>query len=99
MTGIIGAHPLDDADPDKCYDAVIAERNLLITAKRTAEDELVKSIVKLSAAALLLIPGFLIGKKVWLAWSLEVILIVIGIVSLMLSMLMGMLEQFLSSVA
>jgi hypothetical protein len=96
---LIGAHPLDKADPEKCYDAMIAERNLLITAKRSAEDELVKSIVKLSSAALLLIPGFVIGSKLPLDTFWSALLMGVGIVFLLAAMMTGMLEQFLSSVA
>jgi preprotein translocase subunit Sss1 len=91
-------HPLDGTDPDRCYDVMMAERTALITAKRETEDELVRTIIKLSSASLLLLPGLLLtagghASSVINGW------LTAGAIAFALSLLAAMLEQFLSSKA
>lgn len=91
-------HPLDGTDRDQCYDVMMAERTALITAKRETEDELVRTIIKLSSASLLLLPGLLLtaggqASSVINGWLTG------GAIAFALSLLAAMLEQFLSSKA
>ncbi len=91
-------HPLKGADLDKCYDVMMAERTALITAKRETEDELIRTLIKLSSASLLLIPGLLFAKDATIASMMNEWLRV-GAMLFVFSLLTAMLEQFLSSKA
>jgi hypothetical protein len=77
---------------------MMAERTALITAKRETEDELVRTLIKLSSASLLLIPGLLFAKE----GNTEFIVngwLELGAIAFVLCLLCAMLEQFLSSKA
>lgn len=90
------AHPLDGKDEWECYDQHIAERNKLIESKRNAEDSFVRTIIQLSSAIALLVPGFLLSQPQRPEPST---LLVIGLGLIFLALLGGLSEQFLSSVA
>jgi hypothetical protein len=77
---------------------MMAERTALITAKRETEDELVRTIIKLSSASLLLLPSLLFLQKDNIIIYLNIWLI-IGAISFTACLLCAMLEQFLSSKA
>jgi hypothetical protein len=96
VSKLIGAHPLDGSDEDKCYDVLLTERNNLLAAKRTAEDEAIKGIVKAASAILLLVPGALITWKVPIS-SNQLQLLSIGTGLLLLSLIAAFSEQLLSS--
>ena len=89
------AHPLDGIDPWECYDQLISERNKLISAKREAEDGFVKTIVQLSSAIILAVPGFLAFNKVK-PYAPSPLLLV-GLALIGLSLISALCEQYLSS--
>jgi hypothetical protein len=95
---IIGGHPLDGADEDKCYDVLLTERNSLLTAKRASEDDAIKGIIKFSSAALLLVPGAIVAWKIPISGT-AIYMLGTGFVLFVLSVIMAFAEQFLSSVA
>jgi hypothetical protein len=76
---------------------MISERTSLLTAKRETEDELVRTIIKLSSAALLLIPGILVTSGISLPRGWSIILLSGGAAFFVASLIAAMLEQFLSS--
>lgn len=51
-------HPLDGSDPEECYKVMMSERTELIKARREAEDNLIKTIIQISAALIALLAGF-----------------------------------------
>jgi hypothetical protein len=80
-----------------CYDQHISERNKLITAKKEAEDGFIKTIVQLSSAIVLGVPGVLIfndGATRNPSTPLWVGILIVGV-----SLIFALSEQFLSSVA
>jgi len=90
-------HPLDEKDEWECYDNHIAERNRLIESKRNSEDNFVKTVIQLSSAIALLVPSFLFSiPKSNLGASN---LLIFGLALVLLSLLSGLAEQFLSSLA
>ncbi len=93
---IIGGHPLDGADADRCYDVLMSERNALLTAKRSAEDETIKGVIRFSQAALLLIPGAVLTLNVHLPHK-QMVLLAIGIILFVCAVLSSFAEQLLSS--
>jgi hypothetical protein len=93
---LIGAHSLDGTDPDKCYDVLLSERNSLLTAKRAAEDEAIRGVIRFSGAALLLIPGAILTLDYELPNPQRVLLIV-GVILFIGALLASFAEQLLSS--
>jgi hypothetical protein len=93
---LIGAHPLDGSDEDKCYDVLLSERNSLLSAKRSAEDEAVKGIIKASSAILLLIPSALITWNVPIS-DFQIKLISAGAALILIALISAFSEQMLSS--
>ena len=91
------AHPLDGRDEWECYDQHIAERNKLIEGKRNAEDNFVKTVIQLSSAIALLVPGFIVAQPQNLGEPST--LLVFGLILVFLALLAGLSEQFLSSLA
>lgn len=91
------AHPLDGKDEWECHDQHIAERNALIDGKRNAEDSFIKTVIQLSSAIVLLVPGFLITRPE--NSQLPSGLLITGLSLIGLSLLSGLSEQFLSSLA
>lgn len=92
-----GDHPLDGRDEWECYDQHIAERNKLIEGKRNAEDNFVKTVIQLSSAIALLVPGFVMTQHAHPARPST--LLVIGLMLTFLALIGGLSEQFLSSLA
>lgn len=93
---LIGSHSLDGTDPDKCYDVLLSERNSLLTAKRAAEDEAIRGIIRFSGAALLLIPGAILTLDYQLPNPQRVMLIT-GVALFVGALLASFAEQLLSS--
>ncbi|MFA7596296.1 MAG: hypothetical protein WCY92_08060 [Novosphingobium sp.] len=90
-------HPLDGKDEWECYDQHIAERNRLIEGKRNSEDNFIKTVIQLSSAIALLVPGFLYSQERMSSQPSN--LIILGLSLIFLSLLAGLSEQFLSSLA
>lgn len=91
------SHPLDGRDDWECYDQHIAERNKLIEGKRSAEDNFVKTVIQLSSAIALLVPGFIISQRQPVLTASP--LLIAGLVLIFCALLSGLSEQFLSSLA
>src|SRR3954451_11962556 len=91
------AHPLDGKDEWECYDQHIAERNKLIEGKRNAEDSFVKTVIQLSSAIALLVPGFIVSHPE--RHSMPSRLLMAGLLLIFLALIGGLSEQFMSSVA
>ena len=91
-------HPLDDSDPDQCYKVMMAERTVLITARREAEDNLIKTIIQLSVALIVLMAGFITQADVSISEHTR-ILFGATIILFGLAIIMGLSEQWLSSKA
>ena len=90
-------HPLDSVDQWECYDQHISERNKLISAKREAEDGFVNTIIQLSTAIVLAVPGLMALNKEGLREPTG--LLISGIVLVSVALLAALCEQFLSSIA
>lgn len=90
-------HPLDGKDEWECYDQHIAERNRLIEGKRNSEDNFIKTVIQLSSAIALLVPGFLYSQERMSSQPSN--LIILGLSLIFLSLLAGLSEKFLSSLA
>lgn len=91
-------HPLADVDPWVKFDQHIQERNRLISCKRETEDGYIKTVIQLSSAILLLVPGFLnTSAKTGMAEIQTATLV--GLSFIALSLTAAISEQFLSSKA
>lgn len=90
-------HPLEGRDEWECYDQHIAERNRLIESKRNAEDSFIKTVIQLSSAIALLVPGFILTQPV--DQRQPSVFLVVGLAFIFLSLVAGLSEQFLSSLA
>lgn len=91
------AHPLDGKEEWECYDQHISERNRLIEGKRSAEEQFVKTVIQLSSAIALLVPGFLTASSE--GPRVPSCSLVAGLVFIFLSLTFGLIEQYISSVA
>jgi len=89
-------HPLEGLDPKDCYDAMMAERSALITAKRSSEDDLIKSLIQLSSAALLIIPGALLTSQIKLS-NISNVFLALGSLSFVMTLVAALAEQRFSS--
>ena len=84
-------------DEWECYDQHISERNRLIDGKRGAEDNFIKTVIQLSSAIALLVPGFMLTLSGEGHNPSKLLLTGLGLI--FLSLLAGLSEQFLSSLA
>jgi hypothetical protein len=91
-------HPLDGCDEDKCYEIMMAERSVLITARRESEDNLIKTIIQISSALIAVIAGFASQSDFSLT-GCQISLFIFLILSLCLAIIAGLAEQFFSSKA
>lgn len=91
-------HPLDGCDPTECYQTMMSERTTLITARREAEDNLVKTIIQLAAALLALLAGFISQSSKALGMP-TLVLFGIALAALIASIVAGLMEQRFSSKA
>lgn len=92
----INAHPLDGCDPAACYQTMMSERTALITARREAEDNLIKTVIQLSAALLALLAGFITQAKIVLS-PLTLILFGVALTSLAGAIIAGLFEHRFAS--
>ena len=90
-------HPLDGVDEWERHDQHLSERNTLICSKREAEDGFVKTIIQLSTAIVLAVPGLMALNRDIILKSY--FLLVAGIFLVSLALVSALCEQFLSSVA
>ena len=91
-------HPLADIDPWVRFDQHIQERNRLISGRRETEDGYIKTVIQLSSAILLLVPGLLNTlAKTGMAGIHNATLA--GLSFIALSLTTALSEQFLSSIA
>lgn len=74
------------------------ERTTLITARREAEDSLVKTLIQLSSALIVLIAGFLLKER-GLEGALLQLLVIGSLLSLVVSVVSGLSEHYFSSKA
>jgi hypothetical protein len=89
-------HPLDDCDPDACYQTMMSERTSLITARRESEDNLIKTVIQLAAALLALLAGFISQAQIAVS-QCALVLFGTALASLMISIVAGLCEQRFSS--
>jgi len=90
-------HPLEGRDAWECYDQHISERNKLISAKREAEDGFIKTIIQLSTAIVLAVPGIFAFNKDEIRQPS--FLLIAGVLFVGIALISAIAEQFLSSIA
>lgn len=98
MTESAPPHPLDGCDPTECYQTMMAERTALITARRESEDNLIKTVIQLSAALLALLAGFISQAKITLS-LLTLTLFACALAALAVAIIAGLWEQRFASKA
>lgn len=91
-------HPLDGCDEDECYKVMMAERNVLITARRETEDNLIKTIIQLSSALIALMAGFASQSQSALTVA-SLVAFSLSVSAFGLAILFGLGEQYFSSKA
>lgn len=89
-------HPLDGTDPDQCYQIMMNERSILITARRESEDNLIKNIISLSSAMIVLMAGFTTQAEIEFSSTL-IILFCFSLALSLAAIVFGMLENYFSS--
>jgi len=87
---------LDGCDEDECYKTMMAERTDLIKARREAEDNLVKTVIQLSATLIALIAGFLTQTSVHVSSNFFIFL-VLSVIFLVVALMSGLAEHLFSS--
>lgn len=92
-------HPLAHIEPLKRYEWMLSERASLEACRQARQDGLVATIIQISSAALLAIPGLFLAKDSVLPAASDSPLIYIGIGLFGLALIASMLEQHLSVVA
>lgn len=96
--GSVEQHPLADVDAWVRFDQHIQERNRLISCRRETEDGYIKTVIQLSSAILLLVPGLLnTSAKTGMAGIQTATFV--GLSFIALSLTAAISEQFLSSMA
>ncbi len=93
-----GKHPLDDCDPNECYQTMMSERTVLITAQRESEDNLIKTIIQLSSTMIALTAGFSAQSNFDISGS-SFFAAAIGIIFLVLATFFGLIEHWFASKA
>ena len=89
-------HPVSHVDPDKRYGWMKAECAALDAARQAREDGLIGTITQLSSAALLVIPGLLLGSDEGVPNAGDAPLLMAGILLFLVALILAMLEQYLS---
>ena len=89
---------LDGCDLDECYKTMMAERTDLIKARREAEDNLVKTVVQLSATLIALIAGFITQTSVVISYKF-LPLLMLALILLLVALSSGLSEHVFSSKA
>ena len=92
-------HPLDSIEPLKTYEWYLAERATLVAARQGREDSFLATIIQISSAALLLIPGLFFTADARLPPLLEAKLLYLGILCFALALFAALTEQILSAKA
>jgi len=94
-----GSHPISHVDPDKCYEWMRSECAALDLARQGREDGLIATVTQISSAALLAIPGLLLGSERAFPRMAEAPLLFAGLLLFVIALGLAMLEQFLSGKA
>ena len=89
-------HPVAHVEPDKRYGWMKAECAALDAARQAREDGLIGTIIQLSSAALLVIPGLLLGSDEGVPSAGDAPLLMAGILLFLVALILAMLEQYLS---
>lgn len=95
----MSSHPLKEIDDRECYDILMRERTLLISAKRESENELIRTLVKLSSAAALIVPGVIFSSDGLSIPEESKQFLFFGIIAFVMSLIFALTEQFFSSLA
>ena len=92
----VNPHPNDGCDEDKCYEVMMAERTVLITASRESQDNLIKTIITLASSLIALMAGFASQPSIHLSgFALGAFSTSVGAFGG--SIIAGLCEQFFSS--
>ena len=94
-----GAHPLSHVDPDKCYEWMRSDCASYDAARQAREDGLISTITQISSAALLAIPGLIFGANQDFPEFDAAPLLYAGIFTFLTSLILSMVEQYLSAKA
>lgn len=90
-------HPLAQVEPGQRHELLMAERGLLVAAKADRENELVRTIIQVSSAALFLVPAIITTKDVSIPRLSDAVLLYSGLTLIGASILLSVAEQHLSS--
>lgn len=94
-----GEHPLSHVDPDKCYEWMRSDCAAQEAARQSREDGLISTITQVSSTALLAIPGLLFGSSQPFPKLQDSPFLYIGVGGFLATLVVAMLEQFLSGKA
>ena len=90
-------HPLEGIDPDKVYEWYRADRAAVLQARQAREDSLITTIIQISSAALLLVPGVLLSKDSAMPTLTEGKVLYFGIFAFGIALLTALSEQYYSA--
>jgi len=91
-------HVLDGCNPDDLYKTMMSERTELVKARRESEDNLVKTIIQLSATLIVLISGFVTQTSVKIYYS-GMWILAASLFSMVIALCCGLSEHIFSSKA
>lgn len=91
-----GPHPLAHVDPDRSYEWMRADCSAHDLARQAREDGLIASIIQISSAALLAIPGLIFGSDSPFPSFFEAPILYVGIIAFLVTLFAAMVEQVMS---
>lgn len=92
-------HPLGHVDSLKCYEWMLAECAALNASRQAREDQIVSSIIQISSAAILAVPGIIFATDIKIPSFLESPFLYIGLISFITAMISALAEQHYSAIA
>jgi hypothetical protein len=92
-------HPLADIDPDKCYEWMLSQCAAAESQRQAREDGLVGTVIQISSAALLAVPGVIFAASAQLPQFHRDPLLYLGLIAFGFSLVAAMVEQYLSGLA
>jgi hypothetical protein len=90
-------HPLEGIDEDKVHEWYRADRAAVLEARQAREDSLITTIIQVSSAALLLVPGVLLSTAPAMPTVSNNKALYLGILAFGVALLTALSEQYFSA--
>jgi hypothetical protein len=92
-------HPFEHVDPAQLYEWMRQDCAAIVSARQSREDGIVQTIIQISSAALIAIPGFLLTSDLSTPSLIDGWSLYFGIILFVCALITSMLEQHFSAKA